>query len=83
MLLTKHFVENWEKRVGNTPTVKCVKNIIHNSVRIQPFKEFTLVDGAKYKRLGIYWQPDLDIVISVDHLRGCAVSVLTPEVLNK
>ncbi len=82
MFLTRHFIENWEKRVGNVPTRQCVNNIMHNAVRVQSFQQFILKDGTKYKRLGIYWHPELDIIISVDQLLGCAVSVLTPEVIK-
>lgn len=77
MKLTKHFCENWQRRVGGWPTVSTVTAIIKNSVCLQNCQVYLLATGMPYKRLALHWHPELDLVISVDTCRDVAVSVLS------
>ncbi|MCF6246901.1 MAG: hypothetical protein L3J69_06015 [Desulfobacula sp.] len=70
--LSKHFMENWRKRVGNDPTIGIVKMIIQDGIRVQEGRAF----GIK-KTLSYYWHPDLNIIISIDRFSNTAVSVLS------
>ncbi len=82
MLLSKHFCENWEARVGNWPTEKMVRSIIKQSVRVQVGRELKDLDGTPFRMLAIYWHPDLDIVVKIDRVKNTAVTVLTRENYN-
>lgn len=77
MQLSKHFIDNWQKRVGSWPTEACVDQIIAQSVRVQPSKDLHEHDGAHFRMLSIYWHPELDLILKVDDYRGMAVTVLS------
>ena len=72
--LSKHFVENWRKRVGNSPTAKGVDDIIRQSVRVQKGKK-AITRFSFIKTLTIYWHADLNLIITVDHFTRTVVSV--------
>ena len=82
MQLSKHFCDNWRRRVGGEPLEDTVRAIIHNSIRLQECRVFLLDTGRPYKRLALYWHPELDLVISVDTCREVAVSVLSRQNWN-
>lgn len=82
MSLSKHFCENWEKRVGNWPTVKMVCSIIKQSVRVQVGRELKDLDDTPFRMLAIYWHPELDIIVKIDRVKNMAVTVLTRENFN-
>lgn len=73
--LSKHFIENWRKRVGNTPSAGAVIDIIYDSIKIQDGKRF-----GKEKTLSYYWHPELSLILAIDHFTGTAVSVLSEAV---
>jgi hypothetical protein len=75
--LTEHFKERWEERVGNWPTEEAVLHFIRNSVQVQRGEDVTRADGSPFRMLGIYWHPDLDMVVLCDEHKGAAVTVLT------
>jgi hypothetical protein len=77
--LSKHFVENWERRVGGMPTPALVNEIIRRSVFVQRGKELRTKKGEPFRMLAIYWHPDLDIVLRIDTADNVAVSVLSRE----
>lgn len=81
--LTKHFVENWEKRVGGIPTPETIHEVIRQSVRVQHCADFVLADGSRFRMLATYWHPDLSLILRVDNIEGKAVSVLSDECLRK
>ena len=82
MCLSQHFCENWEKRVGNQPTVKLVLDIIRQSVRVQCGRELKDLDDTPFRMLAIYWHPDLDIIVKIDRVKNMAVTVLSRENFN-
>lgn len=72
--LSKHFIENWEKRVGAIPAPADVQRMTHQAVRLQKgFRVFQR--GRWFNTLSLYWHTGLDLVISIDHFTGTAVSV--------
>jgi len=72
--LSKHFIENWRKRVGTEPETSNVNDIISQSVRVQKGKKAsTRFDFIK--TLTIYWHADLSLVITVDHFTNTVVSI--------
>lgn len=77
LTFTRHFEDNWVKRVGNWPTRNGVAGIIERSVRIQPCRDLWLPDGTPYRVLAIYWHPELDLIIKVDDYENCAVTVMS------
>jgi hypothetical protein len=77
MKLSAHFIANWRDRVGGDPTELLVREVIKRSVRLQGAKAFDLADGNMYKRLALFWQPDLELVLFVDTIDQVAVSVLS------
>ena len=82
--LSKHFIRNWERRVGQTPTPERVQRIIdEESVFVQSCENLRQENGAFFRMLAIYWAPEIDILIRVDTYKNKAVSVLTPECLKE
>ena len=83
MKMSKHFIENWEKRVGNTPSIPMIKDIISKSVRVQKFKKYFLANKGIFVRLAVYWCPELNIIITLDQSTHKLVSVLTPDAVKE
>lgn len=80
LTLSKHFVENWQKRVVDiAPTAGAVLGVIRDSVRVQAGKELMLDDGTSFTVLSLFWHPELEIIISLDPVRSTMVSVLSKE----
>jgi len=75
--LTRHFVENWIRRVGNEAHINAVKAIVEGSVLVQRGQKFLNGQGITVNTLSIYWHPELQIVIFIDRYENTAVSVLT------
>jgi len=76
--LTKHFKENWEKRVGGTPTVDIVQKIIRESVIVQSCATYQK-NGKPYRVLAIYWHTGLDVIVKIDEFSGNVVTVLSKQ----
>ena len=77
--LSKHFCENWERRVGGMPTIEAVRQVMDESVKVQHCKDLVDQVGRACRQLAVYWHPDLHIIITVDHISETAVSVLSRE----
>lgn len=77
--LSKHFCENWEKRVGNQPTSAGVAAFIRASVKVQQTQDLIDEQGEPVRILSVFWNPDLNLIITVDAVRRTAVSVLSRE----
>ena len=73
---TKHFKENWIARVGNVPTRDTVAAIIRSSMRVQGYRN-VIADGKPWRVLAIYWHPELDLIIKLDPMDNCAVTVMS------
>ncbi|SDU27182.1 hypothetical protein [Desulfobacula phenolica] len=71
--LSWHFINNWRDRVGNEPTVGAVKAIIRESIIIQKGRQIK----EDYRSLTRYCHFGLNLIISIDHISGTAVSVLS------
>jgi len=78
MRLSKHFVENWALRVGGEVSPEAVERVMAESILVQPARDFRIAHGQRYRRLAIYWNPDRDLILKVDHAREVAVTVLSP-----
>ncbi|KQC11106.1 MAG: hypothetical protein APR55_08160 [Methanolinea sp. SDB] len=77
MKLSKHFIDNWRKRVSDEiPTVDDVREIIRGAVRVQRGKELLFPDGSPFRQLAIWWSPSADLIIKVDTKHNTVVSVL-------
>lgn len=77
MHLTDHFIENWQIRVGNLPTRPMVREIIRQSVPVNPCIDLYDQSGRPYRVYAIYWHPDLDLIIKVDKVAWRAITVLS------
>lgn len=75
--LTKHFIANWEKRVGGTPTVDEVQQLLRESVIVQSCATYQTVKGRPYVVLAIYWHTEKDLILKVDMFTGNVVTVLS------
>ena len=75
--LSRHFQENWRRRVGNEPTVEMVQEIMQRGVIVQRARSLQTLDGRPFRTLGIYWSPEMDIIVSIDEFKGMAVSCLS------
>jgi len=72
--LSKHFIMNWNKRVGPTPRSEEIARMIRESVRVQKGRQI-FGRTSLIKTLTIYWHVDKNIVITVDHFKSTVVSV--------
>lgn len=81
MRLSKHFVDHWHDRVGGIPTVEDVQTIMREGVVVQRGRQFALMDGTIFTILGVYWNKN--VVVTIDELKGIAVSCYTPSLENK
>ena len=77
MVLSRHFVENWRKRVGNEPSVEIVQQIMREGVIVQKPLLLRTLEGRPHKQLGIYWEPRLNVIVTIDEFKYMAVSVLS------
>jgi len=76
--LSKHFVKNWQRRVGGEPRSAGIRQMICQAVRIQKGLRF-ITRAGYYKSLTIYWHTGLNIIITVDHFTNTAVSVYSKD----
>ena len=76
--LSKHFVENWYKRVGGAPDMRDIGRILRQAVRVQKGRQIT-GRFSYIKTLTIYWHPDRNVIITVDHFTRTVVSVYSGE----
>ena len=75
--LTKHFVQRWQERVGGVPNLMMVKAIMDESAPILNCIEFRDRCGFRRCQPAIYWHPDLQLVLKIDHVSGAAISVMS------
>ncbi len=75
--LSRHFVHNWRLRVGGEPSLETVRQVVRDSVKVQHCKDLVDAAGQVCRQLAIYWHPELQIIITVDHISEMAVSVLS------
>lgn len=77
MRLSKHFVKNWEERVGGTPTISEIHRVLAESVRIQAGMSVLGMDGTPCKVPSIYWHPSRRIWIKLDHTTNTCITVMS------
>lgn len=77
--LSEHFRKNWRERVGNEPSMELVQQIMQEGVIVQKPRILRTLEGRPFKQLGIYWDPELQVIITIDEFKGMAVSVLGPK----
>ncbi|MBW1666740.1 MAG: hypothetical protein JRJ66_01575 [Deltaproteobacteria bacterium] len=77
--LSKHFIENWRARVGNEPSPELVQGIMQYGVIVLKPRVLMTPEGKPFKQLGIYWDPELQVIVKIDEFKGRAVSVLAPK----
>jgi hypothetical protein len=75
--LSPHFVERWEERVGGVPGIEMVRTIMNDSAPIIDCIEFRDRCGTWRCQPAIYWHPDLQLVLKIDHTNGRAISVMS------
>lgn len=76
--LSKHFCNNWNLRVGGSPDLEEIGMILRQAVRVQKGRQIT-GRFSYIKTLTIYWHPDRNVIITVDHFRDTVVSVYSGE----
>ena len=77
--LSKHFVARWELRVGGVPSLEAVRTIMRSAAHILHCKRLRDTAGCEVIQPAIYWHPDLDLVLLIDHIRETAISVMSKE----
>lgn len=81
--LTRHFCANWIERVGTVPNPAEVQRIVNESIEVQRGRNILLQNGGTYNLLSIFWQPDRDVIILIDHRSNRAVSCLSRRNFSK
>jgi hypothetical protein len=79
LTLTRHFIDNWMKRVSNgiAPDIQAVASVLSGAIRIQKGRRFVLQNGESYTTLSMFWHPELRIVVSIDPVTSRCVTVAT------
>ena len=77
--LSRHFIQRWVERVGGTPTLQAVRDVMRSSAKILHCKLLRDGEGCEVVQPAVYWHPDLDLVLLVDHIRETAISVMSKE----
>ena len=72
--LSKHFIANWNKRVGQNPEAEDINRMVNQAIRVQKGRQIC-GRTAYIKTLTIYWHADKNIIITVDHFTRTVVSV--------
>ena len=81
MKLSKHFRQQWEKRVKHPqPTVYEIKSMIRRAIWLQKDHVLFFKDGSRYKVPALYWVPDKNIVLKVDEDTKTVMTVITPNI---
>lgn len=78
--LSKHFVRRWNERVGESPSLAKINEILAESCRIRRqmrcmVRRFGVL--VPHKILAEYWHHERGMILLVDEERGMAVTVLT------
>jgi len=81
--LTRHFTRRWQQRVGGEPTEEMIEKIMKKAIRVQGYRRMMLVNYQFYTTLGIYWHPDLKIILKVDTSQCTAVTVINHDSYKK
>ena len=79
VVLIRHFLERWEKRVGLVPSLDVVNQMLHDSVKLrsQMLVYRRSYRGFRpYKMLAEYWHNSGGLIIKVDEDLRCAVTVI-------
>jgi len=76
--LTRHFQNNWMKRVGGDPDPEKVNQIVREAIRVQKGR-FAKTYSGIFKTLTIYWHPPLGLMLTADHHKNTLVSVYSNE----
>ena len=77
--LSKHFVENWRKRVGYVPCQAQILEFINQAIRLQKGRRMIGRYGDWINTLTIYWHTEHNLVITVDHYTDTVVSVYSKD----
>jgi hypothetical protein len=77
VVLSKHFEERWRERMDGEPSPETVERIMREGVVVQRPGSFVKGDGSIVRKLGIYWDTALGVIVKVDELKGMAVTVLS------
>lgn len=81
--MSEHFCGNWLRRVGNWPTPDMLRKVLREAVKVQHCRDLLEKDGTTpFRMLAVYWHPELNVVVTVDHIAGKVVSVLSEANFN-
>ncbi len=83
LTLSKHFLQRWQERVGNWPTLDAVRHYLEHSIVVQRGVSLVTFNGGHHTVLALYWNPDIDTVIKVDTVRNVAVTVYSRDMADR
>ena len=76
MVLSEHFYQNWQRRIGGRPTLSMVHRIVAEAVRVQAGMEITTDSGRKIRIPSLYWHPGRRLFISLDTVTDVCITVV-------
>ena len=79
MELSRHFIDNWHKRVGGNPSESGIRRILCESVRVQKGQDIVQANGKTFRVMAIYWHPTRRLFIKIDVKKRLAITVMTEE----
>ncbi len=79
ILMTKHAIEQWRKRVDDNPPADATK-LISECIMVQNRRVLYTPRGRECKILALYWHKDRRIFLKVD--RFCVVTVLSENTIT-
>jgi len=80
LVLSRHFRENWEKRVGGDAKLVEVQKALREGVLVQRGRHYRQPDGRPHRTLSIFLYRG--VVYTIDEFKGVAVSVFTDKLSN-
>ena len=75
--LTMEFEKKWLENIGPLPTSNEIDQMIYESIIVQKQRDLFTSRGRLYRVLAIYWHPEREIVVKLDHKLGKVVLLIT------
>lgn len=77
MRLSRHFVQNWQERVGGPCSKAVVHRLLAEAIRVQAGMCVLSMDGTWVRIPSIYWHPGRRLFIKMDPETNTCITVMT------
>ena len=78
--LSNHFIEKWkEERSEPVPSMRQMELWLMEAFYIQKYRDVRSIKGNAMAILGLYWLPEINLVLKIDEKSGVVVTFVTPK----